>query len=410
MLNDTLIRSLKTTDKPQKHFDGGGLFLFMPTTGSKLWRLAYRFEKKSKLLSFGEYPTVSLKDARERRDEAKKLLSQGIDPGLHKKHLREARLTEAANTFQAVALEWHATKTGDFTEKHRSRVLYRLETFLFPAFGKVGVAKIGVQDILAVVRPLEQKGLMETAHRLVQLVGQVFRYAVATGRATHNISADLRGALRPRKVTHRATITDTKKVGQLLLALDGYEGYFPLQCALRLAPLVFVRPTELRAAEWSEINFKEKEWRIQAHRMKMKQQHIVPLSEQALHILEELQSYTGDGKYLFPSVRTQARPISDVTMLAALRRMGYEKHEICTHGFRSMASTLLNEQGYNRDWIERQLAHGERNDVRAAYNYAEYLTERRKMMQNWADYLDGLRTQTVLCTWRPGGSSQRKAR
>ena len=391
MLNDTLIRSLKAADKPQKHFDGGGLFLFIPATGSKLWRMAYRFDKKSKLLSFGEYPTVSLKDARERREEAKKLLAQSIDPSLHKKNLREARLAEAANTFQAIALEWHATKTGDFTEKHRSHLLYRMETFLFPAFGKVGIAKIEAQDILAVVRPLEQKGMKETPHRLVQIVGQVLRYAIATGRAKHNIAADLRGALRPRKVTHRATITDTKKIGQLLLELDGYRGYFPLQCALRLAPLVFVRPTELRAAEWSEINFKEKEWRIQAHRMKMKQQHIVPLSKQALHILKELNARTGDGKYLFPSIRAKVQPISDVTMLAALRRMGYEKHELCTHGFRSMASTLLNELGYNRDWIERQLAHCERNGVRAAYNYAEYLPERRKMMDEWANYLDSLR-------------------
>jgi integrase len=221
----------------------------------------------------------------------------------------------------------------------------------------------------------------------VQLVGQVFRYAIAAGRAKHNISADLRGALRPRKVAHRATITDTKKIGPLLLALDGYNGYFPINCALRL----FVRPTELRAAEWSEIDLEAKEWRIPAQRMKMRQQHIVPLAEQAVRILEELKPYSGDGKYLFPSIRTNERPISDVTLLAALRRMGYEKHELCTHGFRSMASTLLNELGYNRDWIELQLAHGERNDVRAAYNYAEYLPERKKMMQEWADYLTTLR-------------------
>ncbi len=333
MLNDTFIRSLKASDKAQKHFDGGGLYLFIPTTGSKLWRLAYRFDKKTKLLSLGEYPAVSLKDARERREDAKKLLAQDIDPGLHKKTLRDARLTEAANTFQAVALEWHEHKTTDFTEKHRQLILYRLQTYLFPAFGKMSVTKIEVPDILAVVRPFEQKGMVETAHRLVQLVGQVLRYAIATGRAKHNVAADLRGALRSRKVTHRATITEPKKIGQLLRSLDGYEGYFPLRCALRLAPLVFVRPTELRAAEWSEINFAEKEWRIQAHRMKMKQQHIVPLSRQALEILEELYSHTGDGKYLFPSIRTNSRPFSDVTMLAALRRMGYEKHEICTHGF-----------------------------------------------------------------------------
>jgi integrase len=221
------------------------------------------------------------------------------------------------------------------------------------------------------------------------------RYAVATGRAKHNIAADLRGALKPRRGRHRATITDPEKIGPLLRAIDGYEGYFPLCCALRLAPRVFTRPTELRAAEWSEIDLVAKEWRIPAARMKMRQQHIVPLSDQAVRILEELQPYSGDGKYLFPSIRTDDRPISDVTMLAALRCMSYEKHELCTHGFRGMASTLLNELGYNFDWIERQLAHGERNEVRAAYNHAQYLPERRRMMQEWANYLDTLRKNGI---------------
>ncbi|MCD7984351.1 MAG: integrase arm-type DNA-binding domain-containing protein [Desulfovibrio sp.] len=393
-LTDTHIRNIRSTGKPKKHFDGGGLFLFVTPSGSKLWRMAYRFEQKSKLLSFGEYPTISLKDARERREEAKRLLAKGIDPNAQKREAKAAQLSEVNDTFRNIALEWHENRTAEFSDKHRGTIMYRLETYLFPAIGKAHIAKLEPQDILALIRPIEQKGLFETSRRLLQIVSQVFRYAVITGRAKHNVAADLRGALRPRKVTHRAAVTEPGKVGQLLRDIDNYDGYFPIICALRLAPLVFVRPTELRAAEWSEFDLKAGEWRIPAERMKMKQMHIVPLSEQAVQILEELYPYSGSGKYLFPSIRTETRPISDATLLNALRRMGYAKHEMCTHGFRSIASTLLNELGYNRDWIERQLAHGERDEVRAAYNYAGYLPERRRMMQEWADYLSGLRTAT----------------
>ena len=386
-LNDTYIKKLRYTGKPTKHFDGGGLYITVSSTGSKLWRMAYRFEQKTKLLSFGEYPFVTLKEAREEREKAKTKLANGIDPSAHKKAEKAAQLAEIKDTFQNIALEWHETRTAEFSSKHRGTIIFRLETYLFPAIGKSPIAKLEPQDILAVVRPIEQKGLFETSRRLLQLVSQIFRYAVITGRAKHNIAADLRGALRPRKVTHRAAVTEPSKVGQLLRDIDNYDGYFPIVCALRLAPLVFTRPTELRAAEWSEIDLKAKEWRIPAERMKMKQMHIVPLSKQAVKILEELHPYSGSGKYLFPSIRTETRPISDATMLNALRRMGYAKDEMCTHGFRSIASTLLNELGYNRDWIERQLAHGERDEVRAAYNYAEYLPERRKMMQEWSNYL-----------------------
>ena len=392
-LTDTHIKGVKCTGKSKKYFDGGGLFLFVSTTGSKLWRMAYRFEKREKLLSFGEYPAVSLKQARERREEAKKMLAEGVDPGEHKKSAKAAILSETQDTFHNIALEWHETRTAEFSGKHRGTIMFRLETYLFPAIGKNHIAKLEPQDILAVVRPIEQKGLFETSRRLLQLVSQIFRYAVVTGRAKHNIAADLRGALRPRKVTHRAAVKGKEKVSQLLRDIDNYEGYFPLTCALRLAPLVFTRPTELRAAEWSEIDLKAQEWRIPAERMKMKQEHIVPLAKQAVKILEELHPYSGSGKYLFPSIRTETRPIADATMLNALRRMGYAKDEMCTHGFRSIASTLLNELGYNRDWIERQLAHGERDEVRAAYNYAEYLPERRKMMQEWATFLSALKNE-----------------
>lgn len=393
-LNDTYIRSLKPDLKPRKYFDGGGLFLFIPTSGSKLWRMAYRFNGKSKLLSFGEYPTISLRDARARREEAKQLIAKDIDPSEHKREVRQAKIDAERNSFENIAREWHETRMAEFSEKHQGTVMYRLETYIFPAIGKVGITKLETQDIMAVVKLLEQKGNYETSRRLLQIISQVFRYAVITGKAKHNIAADMRGALRPRKVTHRAALVEPEKVGQLLRDIDDYEGYFPLVCALKLAPLVFTRPTELPAAQWKEFDLEAAEWRIPAERMKMRQQHIVPLSEQALAVLRDLYAFTGGGKYLFPSTRTETRPIADATMLNALRRMGYQKHEMSVHGFRSIASTLLNELGFNRDWIERQLAHGERDEVRAAYNYAEYLPERRKMMQAWATYLDKLRSGT----------------
>ena len=394
-LNDTYIKNLKPAEKAQKHFDGGGLFLFVPTSGSKLWRMAYRFNGKSKLLSFGDYPTVSLKEARERRDDAKRLLAQGEDPAEHKRQIKMARLRAENESFRQIACEWHQTRLADFTDKHRGTVMYRLEKYIFPQIGRVHIAKLETPDILAVVKPIEQRGNFETSRRLLQIIGQVFRYAVATGRAKHDITADMKGALRPRKVTHRAAVLSPEEVGRLLQNIDEYQGYYPLVCALKLAPHVFTRPTELRCAQWSEVDFDKEEWRIPAERMKMRQPHIVPLSDQAIDILLNLKEATGDGKFLFPSTRTASRPISDVTMLNALRRMGYQKEEMSVHGFRSIASTLLNELGYNRDWIERQLAHGERNGVRAAYNHAEYLPERRKMMQEWSEYLLSLKERAT---------------
>jgi integrase len=390
-LTDTRIRTLKYTGKPAKYADGGGLHLYVSSSGKKLWRMTYYYEKKEKVLSFGEYPVISLENARAKRLDTKQLLAQGIDPGAQKKAIKEAQRSEVNDTFQTIAKEWHETRTSDFTEKHRGTVMYRMEKYIFPFIGGEHIARMEAPDILAVVKPLEHKGQNETARRILQIISQVYRYAVVTGRAKRNPATDLHGALRPRKVVHRAAITEPAKVAQLLRNCDSYEGYFPIICALRLAPLVFVRPTELRAAEWSEFNFESKEWRIPAQRMKMKQMHIVPLAKEAMAILEELHAYSGSGKYLFPSIRTETRPLSDATLLNALRRMGYAKDEMCTHGFRSIASTLLNELGYNRDWIERQLAHGERNDVRAAYNYAEYLPERRRMMEEWADYLTNLK-------------------
>ena len=390
MLNDTHIRSLKPADKPKKYADGGGLFLYVPLTGKKLWRMTYRFDKKSKLLSFGEYPIVSLKMARERRDEAKRLLAGGIDPSAHKKEVRAAARAEDASLFETIVREWHETQV-DKTPGDQRRKMHILETHCFPTLGKMPIRKIEAPDILAVIKPLDQCGRVDMAHRVLQYCNMVFRYAIATGKAKHNIAADIRGALRSKSPVHRAAITDAGKIGRLLLDLDGYDGYFQVRCALRLIPLFFVRASELRYAEWSEIDFDDKLWRIPAGRMKMRLPHIVPMAEQAIQILTGLREYTGNSRLVFPSIKSNGNPIAPATMLHALRCMGYRKQEMSVHGFRAMASTLLNELGYNRDWIERQLAHKERDTARDAYNHAQYLPQRRRMMAEWADYLDGLR-------------------
>ena len=392
-LTDFQIKNLKYSGKPMKVTDGGGLFLYLSASGKKLWRMSYYFERRERVLSFGEYPVVTLQKAREKRMEVRQLLADGIDPAAQKKAAKEEQISEVKDMFRNIALEWFEARTTDFTEKHRGTVMYRMEKYIFPVIGMEHIGRMEPLDILKVIQPIEKKGQNETARRLMQIIGQIYRYAVITGRAKRNPVTDLHGAIRPRNVTHRAAVTEPKKVAQLLRDIDDYDGYFPIVCALKLGPLVFVRPTELRAAEWSEFDFEAGEWRIPATRMKMKQIHIVPLSRQAVKILKELQEFSGSGKLLFPSIRTATRPLADATVLNAIRRMGYAKDEMSTHGFRSLASTLLNELGYNRDWIERQLAHGERNDVRAAYNYAEYLPERRRMMQEWADYLDKLKAE-----------------
>ena len=342
-------------------------------------------------MSFGAYPAVSLKLARERRDEARALLARDIDPAEHKKELKKAEVALTEHTFKAIAIEWHMKFRSHWTPKHSENIKNRMDKLIFSHIGDKPITLLKPGDILSLIRPIEARGALETAHRVMQICGKVLRYAVATKRAERDITADLCGAIPPRKEKHHATITKPKEVGKLLRAIDTYEGQFSVACALKLAPLTFVRPGELRGAEWSEFDFAAAEWRIPAERMKMREQHIVPLSRQVLEILHELHKATGNGKYLFPSIRTNARPMSNNTVNAALRRLGYSKEEMTGHGFRSMASTLLNEQGWNRDAIERQLAHAERNAVRAAYNFAEFLPDRRKMMQAWADYCDELR-------------------
>ncbi|MGH8478350.1 MAG: tyrosine-type recombinase/integrase [Gammaproteobacteria bacterium] len=387
-LTDTAIRNAKPGTKRNKLFDERGLFLLIAPAGGKWWRLKCRVAGREKLLSLGTYPEVGLKEARDKRDAARKLLAAGIDPGLARKAERSA----IADSFEAVAREWHAKRAPGWAPGHAEKVMGRIERDVFPWLGARPVGEVKAPELLAVLRRIETRGAIELAHRAHQICGQVFRYAIATGRAERDPAADLRGALPPVKERHHAAITDPKAVGALLRAIDGYQGSFITQCALLLAPLTFVQPGELRKAEWPEIDLDAAEWRIPAERMKMRAIHIIPLSVQAVAILHELRPLTGSGRYVFPGLRTPTRPMSENTINAALRRLGYAKDEMTGHGFRSMASTMLNEQGWHRDAIERQLAHGERDAVRAAYNYAEHLPLRRRMMQGWADYLDGLKS------------------
>lgn len=390
-LTDIAVRNAKAdTTKTLKLKDERGLYLEIPPRGSKRWRLRYWIKSKENRLSLGVYPEVSLKEARELRDEARKLIAKGIDPSAVRKG-EVAQATEEATTFELVARQWHEKFTPSWTPGHAARILTSLEKDAFPWIGPKAIRSILPPEVLSVARRVESRGAVETAHRLVGNIGMVFRYAVASGLADSDPTRDLRGALSPTNEKHHASITEPGAVGELLRTIDTYKGSLITRCALKLAPLVFVRPGELRHAEWSEINMETKEWRIPAAKMKMRAQHIVPLSEQAVAVLEEISPLTGSGRYVFPGERTSSRPMSENTVNAALRRLGYSRDELTGHGFRSMASTLLNEQGWNRDAIERQLAHAERNNVRAAYNFAEFLPERRKMMQSWADYLDVLR-------------------
>ncbi len=392
-LTNTAIRNTKPQSKPVKQVDGEGLYLLVTPAGGKLWRLKYRFAGKEKLLALGAYPAVSLKDARDKRSEARKLLAEGIDPSEHKKATKTMRAGLATNTFEAVGREWYAKTATTLAESTKEKLLRRLEVDVFPVIGHRPIAELTAPDLLAVIRRIEGRGALDIAKRVHNSCGRIFRYAVGHGLASRDPSRDieLRDILPQTDVKHHASVTDPKQAGDLLRAIEGFTGAFTTRCALRLAPLAFVRPGELRHAEWTEFDFDKAEWRIPAGKMKMKEQHIVPLSVQAIAILREIQSVTGRGRYVFPSERGNSRPMSENTVNAALRRMGYSKDEMTGHGFRSMASTLLHELGLPHAVIERQLAHGERNKVAAAYNFAEHLPERRKMMQQWADYLDKLK-------------------
>jgi integrase len=391
MLNDTRVRNAKGGHRPIKLSDSGGLYLLLTPNGSKLWRLAYRFGGKQKTLALGIYPTITLKQARERRDAAKRLLADKIDPSIQRRVEKQNATT--GNTFRPVASELlEKLEREGLAEVTLAKKRWLLD-FAYSSIGDRPIDKITAPELLSVLRRVEAGGRYETARRLRSTCGMVFRYAIATGRAERDVSIDLRGALTTPKVTHRAAIVDPAGIGALLRAIDGYDGLLVTTHALRLAPLVFVRPGELRQAEWAELDLEESEWRISASKMKMRRPHRVPLSRQAVAIIRDLQAITGGGRWLFPSVRTTARPMSENTLNAALRRLGYSSDQMTAHGFRAMASTRLNEMGrWNPDAIERQLGHQEADDVRRAYMHAaEFWTERVKMMQAWADYLDELR-------------------
>jgi integrase len=392
-LTDTYLRAAKGAEKPYKKSDGGGLFILVQPDGKRYWRMAYRYAGKQKTLALGAYPLISLKEAREARDAAKKKLHQGMDPGEVRKAEKAAQKAETENAFETVAREWHAAQLHRWTPEHAGRVIRRLERDIFPRLGSRPIAEIEPPELLDVLREVEARGALDIVKRQREHVGQIFRFAIASGKARRDPAADLRGALKaapPKK--HRATLP-RNELPAFLRQLEAYDGEVTTRLALKLIILTMVRTKELRGAEWGEFEDLRGDaplWRIPALRMKMPREHLVPLSRQAVEILDALRPLTGHNKYLFPSGGKKGF-MSENTMLFALYRMGYHSRAT-VHGFRGVASTILNEHGFNSDWIERQLAHDEANKVRAAYNSAQYLQDRRKMLQWYADHLDALKT------------------
>ena len=398
-LTDTRIRNAKPKPRPYKLSDGGGMYLLVMQDGARYWRMDYRFAGKRRTLALGVYPTLSLSEARARREDARGELAQDIDPGVAKRARKRAAKVACENTFEAIAREWIANQRHRLDTRYCALLLARLDADIFPQIGSRPIADVDAPELLEALRKVEKRGAIETALRLRQLCGQVFRYAIATGRAKHDPSADLRGALkspgRPRG--HKAMPLD--EMPTFMHALGAYDGELRTRLALRLMVLTFARTTELRAARWPEfenLDGNEPVWRIPAERTKMKREHLVPLAPQALAVLRELRGLSGSDAslFLFPSASLE-KCMSNNTMLYALYRMGYHGRAT-VHGFRAMASTALNEMGFRPDVIERQLAHEEKNAVRAAYNRAEYLTERRIMMNQWADYIDAIAGRNVI--------------
>ena len=386
MLTDTQLKALRPRAKLYRVADERGLCIEVHPSGARYWRQRYSFGGKDKMLSLGVYPDVPLLQARERRDQARALVAKGLDPSAERKATKDAD----SLTFEAIAREWLARR--EVSEATRSKDAWLLDQHLLPALGAKPISSITAADVLAMLQGLEARGLLETAGRARSKTSSIFRHAVATLRAPGDPTVALRGAIKSPKVTHHAAITDPRKLGELLRALHAYRGGFVVASALKLAPLLFVRPGELRHAEWQEIDMDKATWSIPAHKMKMRASHIVPLSSQAVAILRDLHALTGRGRYVLPSPRTSGRPMSENAVTAALRSLGYDGQTMTAHGFRSTASTLLHEQGYASDVIERQLAHREANAVKDAYNRAQHLPERIAMMQAWADYCDSLRT------------------
>ncbi|MBT2301776.1 integrase arm-type DNA-binding domain-containing protein [Variovorax paradoxus] len=392
-LGDTFVRQVKHSGRPSgdKYTDGGGMYLLVSAAG-KYWRMDYRFDGKRRTLALGVYPEVSLAKARQRREKAREQLADDIDPGVAKREEQRAKADAAANTFEAVSREWLEKTANKRAAVTQAKVTSWLEKDVFPFIGKLPISTIRAKDVLdKVARRMEARGIHESAHRIVQICSQVFRYAVAVGHVDRDVTVDLRGALVSVDKTNYAAITDPKRVGQLMRLIYAYEGHPTVRAALQLSPLVFVRPGELRAAEWSEMDLDAGEWRIPGSRMKMKVEHLVPLSRQAVRILREVQPISGHGRYVFPSIRTGERCMSENTVNAALRGMGYAKEVMTAHGFRAMARTIMDEVlGERPDLIEHQLAHSVKDPNGRAYNRTAHLPARRAMMQHWADYLDDL--------------------
>lgn len=391
MLIDTAIKNAKpNADKAYKlKPSDNGMYVLIHPNGSKYFRLDYRFNDKRKTLALGTYPEISLKQAREKRDIAKKQIAEGIDPNFERK-MKKLGVTE--NSFEVIAREWYAKNISTKSDSHKKRTLRLLQGDLFPWLGNRTITEIKPPELLATLQRIENRGSVETAHRVLNICSQIFRYAGATGRIEHDITQLLKGALKQKDAGHFSSMTEPAKVSPLLKAIDDYSGSFVVKSALQLAPLVFVRPGELRQAEWQHIDLEAKEWRYFVNKTKV--QHIVPLSRQAVKILSDLQPLTGKGRFIFPSERTPngSRAMSDMALLAALRRMGFSKEEMTVHGFRAMARTILDEVlGFRPDFIEHQLAHAVRDPNGRAYNRTSHLPERHKMMQAWADYLDSLK-------------------
>jgi integrase len=392
-LSDIAIKNATPKEKPYKLADGAGLYVEVLPGGGKYWRLKYRFGGKEKRLALGVYPTVTLKAARFAARKAKDTLAEGTDPAEVRRQEKLARTVGAAASFRAIAQEWFDKEKPHWSESHAERLTWIFDSILFPYIGHRPIAEINPPELLAALRRTESRGAIETANRAKQVAGQVFRYAVATGRAERDPTPDLKGALATPKVKHHPTLTDPKDVAALLRAIDSFRGTPAVLAALKLSPLLFVRPGELRHMEWTEINWDESRWEIPAEKMKMRLAHIVPLPSQTIEILRDLQPITGRGKYVFPSARGASRPLSENGVRTALRTLGYTNEQLTPHGFRAMARTLLDEAlGYRVEWIEHQLAHAVKDANGRAYNRTTHIKERTKMMQGWADYLDSLKT------------------
>lgn len=385
-LTDRAIRSAKPKEKPYKLADERGLFLLVNPSGSKYWRLKFRVDGKEKLLSFGTYPDVSLREARERRDEAKKLMAVGVDPAENRKAQKAARVEEVSNSFEVLCREWLIQRSDTVEPAQTAKTLARMEKDVFPWLGRRPIADITAPEILSVLRRIDERGARYTAHRVRSEISRAFRYAIATGRAQRDPCPDLKGAIQPVKTEHMPAITNPKEAGELMRAIDGFRGTFVVKCALQLAPLLFVRPGELRKALWEDFDLDKGEWRYLVS--KTQTDHLVPLSTQAISILRELHPLTGHLRYVFPG-RDPQKAMSEAAINAALRRMGYDtQREITGHGFRAMARTILHEElHFKPEVIEHQLAHKVPDALGAAYNRTRFIKERREMMQKWADYL-----------------------